>query len=110
MQDIRSRAGLRSPADQRARSEPWAEYIVSTVLEGCIGFCEHEEMRARDPALLDRLRAIADRDIDVPLDDVVHFDFSPYNILGEGDRITGVVDWNSALAGDAAFDVVTCAF
>ena len=25
--------------------------------------------------------------------DVVHYDFSPYNILADGDRITGVVDW-----------------
>jgi Ser/Thr protein kinase RdoA (MazF antagonist) len=90
--------------------EPWIEHVVSTVVDGREGYCEHEQMRARDPALLDRLRAIADRDVDVPLEDVVHYDFSPYNILADGDRITGVVDWTGATAGDAAFDLLTCAY
>ena len=66
-----------------------------------------DETRAR----LDRLRRIADnaRSVDVARTDVVHYDFSPYNILASGDRITGVVDWDGATSGDAAFDLVTLA-
>ena len=64
-----------------------------------------------NPALLDRLQD--DRDevaaCDVASHDVVHYDFSPYNVLAEGDRITGVVDWQGATSGDAAFDLVTLA-
>jgi hypothetical protein len=36
-------------------------------------------------------------------------DFSPYNILAQDGRITGVVDWDGATSGDAAFDLVTLA-
>jgi aminoglycoside phosphotransferase (APT) family kinase protein len=42
--------------------------------------------------------------------DTPHYDFSGYNVLTEGNRITGVVDWNGATNGDAAFDLVTLAF
>ena len=54
--------------------------------------------------------ADAARDVDVSDRDVVHYDFSPYNMLADGDRITGVVDWDGATSGDAAFDLVTLAF
>ena len=47
--------------------------------------------------------------LDVADTDVVHYDFSPYNIIASGDRITGVVDWDGATSGDAAFDLVTLA-
>ena len=62
-------------------------------------------------ALLARLRRIADaaQRIDVSDRDVVHYDFSPHNVLVDGDRITGVVDWDGATNGDAAFDLVTLA-
>jgi aminoglycoside phosphotransferase (APT) family kinase protein len=63
-------------------------------------------------ALLDRLRRIAESrwDIEVPNDDAVHYDFSPYNVLVHDDEITGVVDWGGARLGDATFDLVTLAF
>jgi Ser/Thr protein kinase RdoA (MazF antagonist) len=93
---------------------PWLDDVVTSVLEGRTGYCEHAAMAEHSDetrALLDRLRRIADdaRNLDVTDTDVVHYDFSPYNILATGDRITGVVDWDGATSGDAAFDLVTLA-
>jgi hypothetical protein len=94
---------------------PWIDEMVSTILEGRSGYCEHGAMAehsAETRALLNRCFRIADgaRGLRVPDTDVVHYDFSPYNVLTEGNRITGVVDWNGATNGDAAFDLVTLAF
>jgi hypothetical protein len=93
---------------------PWLDDVVTSVLDGRTGYCEHAAMAEHSDAtraLLDRLRRIADhaRNADVAETDVVHYDFSPYNILASGDRITGVVDWDGATSGDAAFDLVTLA-
>jgi phosphotransferase family enzyme len=93
----------------------WVGHMVTSVTDGCVGYCEHAAMRAhseRTRALLDQLRRVADerRGIEVPTDDAVHYDFSPYNIVVREDRITGVVDWDGARLGDAAFDLVTLAF
>ncbi|HTK16715.1 MAG TPA: aminoglycoside phosphotransferase family protein [Acidimicrobiia bacterium] len=93
---------------------PWIHEMVTSVLEGRTGYCEHAAMASHSnetQALLDLLLRIADgaRGLQVSDSDVVHFDFSPYNVLTAGDRITGVVDWDGATNGDAAFDLVTLA-
>ena len=93
---------------------PWVETMVASVTEGCVGYCQHDAMTEHSDetrALLERLRRIAAaaRNIDVSDRDVVHYDFSPHNVLVDGDRITGVVDWGGATNGDAAFDLVTIA-
>jgi aminoglycoside phosphotransferase (APT) family kinase protein len=36
---------------------------------------------------------------------VCHCDFHPLNILSDGGRATGVIDWGSVMVGDAALDV-----
>jgi Ser/Thr protein kinase RdoA (MazF antagonist) len=104
-------AGLRYELDRPGRA-PWIEDMVTSVTEGRSGYCEHAALRAHDPELLHRLRAIAARaaNADTPTTDAVHYDFSPLNILIDGDRVTGVVDWNGATSGDASFDLVTLAF
>jgi hypothetical protein len=91
---------------------PWLAEILASLTDGYVGYCELGPLRAYDPALLDRLQEIArrSRDLDIATGDVVHYDFSPYNILAEGDHITGVVDWTGATSGDAAFDLVTLAY
>jgi len=38
---------------------------------------------------------------------VCHGDFHPFNVLMEGDRVTGVLDWPHAIVADPAFDVAT---
>jgi aminoglycoside phosphotransferase (APT) family kinase protein len=96
-------------------SGDWIEHMVTSVTAGCSGYCEHAAMRSHSEAtraLLERLRRLADarRDVDVRTVDAVHYDFSPYNVLVRGDDVTGVVDWDGARLGDAAFDLVTLAF
>jgi hypothetical protein len=93
----------------------WPAEIASTVLEGRVGFCVLATMRAHSAAtsqLLDRLQAIvAAHASDVrPAGDVVHLDFSPANILAEGGRISGVIDWEGAGTGDRGFDLATLLF
>jgi Ser/Thr protein kinase RdoA (MazF antagonist) len=49
-------------------------------------------------------------DLALPSSDIVHFDFTPSNILVAGGRISGVIDWDGACAGDRAFDLATLLF
>ncbi|GAA4904868.1 aminoglycoside phosphotransferase (APT) family kinase protein [Actinomycetospora succinea] len=59
--------------------------------------------RLADPvALRERL----DRLRDAPAAVVVHGDLRPEHVLIEGGRITGVLDWSDARAGDPAKDLV----
>jgi hypothetical protein len=72
------------------------------------GFCRHEPVAAhsaRAAALLAWARSL-DADV-LPGDDLVHFDFHPGNVLVEGGRISGVVDWDGAGRGDRRLDLVT---
>jgi Ser/Thr protein kinase RdoA (MazF antagonist) len=93
---------------------PWVDEMVTSILDGRIGYCEHGAMAEHSDEtreLLARLLRIADgaRRLRVSDTDVVHYDFSPYNVLADGDRVRGVVDWLGATNGDAAFDLVTLA-
>lgn len=38
----------------------------------------------------------------------IHRDYHPMNVLWEGDRVSGIVDWPSACRGVANFDVAWC--
>jgi phosphotransferase family enzyme len=91
---------------------PWVGDMVASLTDGFVGYCQLDTLRAHNPALLARLQEVAarSRGLDVASRDTVHYDFSPYNVLAEGDRITGVVDWQGATSGDAAFDLVTLAY
>lgn len=42
--------------------------------------------------------------------DIVHFDFSPDNILVEGGKVSGVIDWDGVQAGDRLFDLASFLF
>lgn len=97
------------------RPQTWPAPVVTPTLEGGPGFCLLEPMRAHSAAtatLLGRLQAIVRRGagLALPQDDIVHFDFTPLNILVEGERISGVIDWDGACAGDRAFDLATLLF
>ena len=88
--------------------------ILTSILDGRTGYCEHAamaEFSEETRALLERLFRIAEasRRVQVSDTDVVHFDFSPYNVLTDGARASGVVDWHGATNGDASFDLVNLA-
>jgi aminoglycoside phosphotransferase (APT) family kinase protein len=55
---------------------------------------------AHDPALIERLRAAA-----VPAETLLHLDYHPLNTLTDGRRITAVLDWTNAFAGDRRADL-----
>jgi Ser/Thr protein kinase RdoA (MazF antagonist) len=86
--------------------------MVRSLVEGFDGYCEHGRLRTHDPDLLRRLQRIGDANADIEIveRDAVHHDFSSYNILFDGDRITGVIDWLGATNGDATFDLITLAY
>jgi len=63
-----------------------------------------DEIEARLIALADHPSAASRQH------DVVHVDFHHRNYLAEGERVTGVFDWEGARAGDWRFDLATLAF
>jgi aminoglycoside phosphotransferase (APT) family kinase protein len=78
-------------------------------------YVNHSVVRAagsRAAGLLDEIVEVGTRvDVaDFHNDDVVHGDFHHRNILVGGDRVTAVVDWEGARAGDARLDIAKLAF
>jgi aminoglycoside phosphotransferase (APT) family kinase protein len=52
-----------------------------------------------EPSLQERLRSIDHR-----VDALLHLDYHPLNVLTDGKRITGILDWRNAHAGDPRAD------
>jgi aminoglycoside phosphotransferase (APT) family kinase protein len=93
----------------------WRPMLVQSVLEGFDDFCVIATLRDHSPetaALLATLQAEvrANAPAELPADDIVHFDFTPANVLVDHERISGVIDWDGVCAGDRAFDLVTLLF
>jgi hypothetical protein len=98
------------PAD-----EPWPARVVRDTLDGGDDYCLLDPMRQHAPEtarLLDLVQSLVaqHRDVPTPTGDIVHFDFQPSNILIQGTKVTGVVDWDGAQTGDRAFDLATLLF
>ncbi|WP_250003669.1 phosphotransferase [Actinoplanes sp. M2I2] len=78
------------------------------------GFCLHQplaEHSTRTAELLDRVHAVgAAHGSAMVGDDLVHFDYHPGNVLVDGGRVTGLIDWDGAARGDRHFDLVTLRF
>jgi aminoglycoside phosphotransferase (APT) family kinase protein len=51
------------------------------------------------PGIVDRLRRM-----NISTASLVHFDYHPLNVMTDGRRITGVIDWSNAFAGDPRAD------
>ncbi len=102
----------RAPANS---PDVWPDEVVNTVLVGGDGYCLHHALREHSATTRDLLwtlqaLVVAHRAA-LPLrHDIVHFDFQPMNVLTDGETISGVVDWDGARAGDAAFDLATLLF
>lgn len=97
---------------------PWPRWLLTTIEAGGDGYCLHETMRRAGGTarLLERLQDLAGRNCDGPVrsGDVAHFDMNPANIVHDGGRLSGIVDWNmpfnGACQGDRGFDVATLLF
>ena len=96
--------------------DPWGASVVESLTVGVDGWAEHEPMRTGDPrsaAVLERVEAVgADADPSwFPNNGLVHLDLHTDNVLADEDgRLTGIIDWDGACAGDPRFDLVRYAF
>jgi aminoglycoside phosphotransferase (APT) family kinase protein len=103
----------RLPAPGR---DSWGASVVHALTVGVDGWAMHEPLRTagrRSAAVLDRVEAIgADADPAwFPTDGLVHLDLHTDNVLADDDgRLTGIIDWDGACAGDPRFDLVAYAF
>lgn len=93
----------------------WPKEIVDNVLYGGDGFCLHASLQQHSPATAQLLRdlqhmVLTHKDEISVKNDIVHIDFQPYNIFVHNAEVSGVIDWDAALAGDAAFDLATLLF
>jgi aminoglycoside phosphotransferase (APT) family kinase protein len=93
----------------------WRRVVRSSVLSGARSYLRLATLRDhsdRSRELLARcqeaVRCFGDRV--PPLDAIVHWDFTPDNVLVRDGRVTGVIDWEGVRAGDPRFDLVTLAF
>jgi hypothetical protein len=109
--DLHSRRlGLAKPHDPIR----WPMNLITTIAVGGNGYCRHESFRSYDQrtrSLIGRIEAfgcILDLD-DFVGHDVVHWDFHPGNLLVEVGGLSGVVDTDFAIVGDAGFDLVMLA-
>jgi hypothetical protein len=96
-------------------AEPWPAQVADDVLYGGDGYCLLEPMLGHSPLTARLLEIVQElvarhRHVTTPATDVMHFDFQPNNMLGLSGKISGVVDWEGAQAGDRAFDLVTLLF
>jgi aminoglycoside phosphotransferase (APT) family kinase protein len=98
-----------------ASTGSWRRVVVSSVLSGARSYLrlatlrDHSD-RSRDllARCQDAVRRFGER---VPeLEAIVHWDFTPDNVLTRDGRVTGVIDWEGARPGDPRFDLVTVAF
>ncbi len=111
----RLQRGLAEPDDGE---EPWGDFVLRALRHGLSrdeGLCLHAPLQNRDgrtAALLRRIQRCADDAASSSLEagDIAHCDFHHRNVLRDRGRVSAVVDWDSARAGDAAYDLVTLAF
>jgi aminoglycoside phosphotransferase (APT) family kinase protein len=98
-----------------ASAGSWQRVVASSVLSGARSYLRLATLRDhsdRSRELLARcqetVRRFGDR---VPsAAEIVHWDFTPDNVLVRDGRVSGVIDWEGVRAGDPRFDLVTLAF
>jgi aminoglycoside phosphotransferase (APT) family kinase protein len=93
----------------------WPRVVASSVLSGARSYLRLATLRDhsdRSRELLSRCQEAVQRFVDrVPeMEAIVHWDFTPDNVLLLDGRVSGVIGWEGVRAGDPAFDLVTLAF
>jgi aminoglycoside phosphotransferase (APT) family kinase protein len=111
---IAAKAGIAGPPPA-ARERLWGAFVVHTSTAGEDGWAMHEPLRTAGPRCADVLRRIeavgADADPSwFPTDGLVHLDLHTDNVLIDNGKLSGIIDWEEACAGDHLFDLVAFAF
>ena len=86
-----------TPVDDDHRPRPYVFWVPDDL---------HVPSWTSRPRLWQRAIQLFDRDPPPTKQGLVHCDFHPGNILWEGDRITGVIDWAETSWGPADLDVM----
>jgi len=116
--DVLALRPLQAGLAGEASGESWGSFVLRATRHGLRpeeGYCLHaplQEHSARAADLLQRVRRCVDgmAPDDFVARDVTHGDLHHGNILVERGRVSAVVDWDGARAGDAVYDLVTLAF
>ena len=115
MECVAAMAGVVCPLPAPGLDQ-WGASVVHTLTVGVEEWAMHEPLRTggrRSAAVLDRVEAVgADGDpACFPTDGLVHLDLHTDNVLADDDgRLTGIIDWDGACAGDPRFDLVRYAY
>ena len=92
----------------------WPARVIDGVMKGFERYCVIDTLRREQStrAMLETLQELVVRNAGEisTTRDIVHWDFNPGNVLVDRDRITGVIDWEGACAGDRGFDLATLLF
>lgn len=94
----------------------WGATVVRSLTEGLEGWCVHEALAAAGGAgaeIVRHARAVGARSSEsvFPTTDLMHMDLHTKNVLQDASgRLSGIVDWESACAGDWRFDLAYFAF
>ena len=93
----------------------WRTWLGRLAASGARSYFVLDTLRRhsdRSRVLLERCQETTRRYLDeVPeARDVVHWDFSPDNVLAVGGAVTGVIDWDGTRGGDRLFDLATIVY
>jgi aminoglycoside phosphotransferase (APT) family kinase protein len=102
---------LRTPTDRSEIDELAREHAAERLLELSLETIASRVAQGPLPGLasaLERLRRRAPEFKDAPAS-LLHLDYHPQNVMVEGFRVTGVIDWANAAIGDRHFDAATTA-
>lgn len=111
---ISAQAGLDGPPPT-AEQENWGEYVVHSLCVGGDELCTHEPLRQfskETAAILDKIQAAGNASLPkaFPNNGLVHLDLHTDNVLIDEGRVSGIIDWEGACAGDHNYDLVQFAF
>lgn len=114
-------AAIRAPADSgcgrfdetgAARFGSWREFVSSVYCDDLYDWRGFES-RGFDIGVVRKCIAVLKNDIDcldIGQPCLIHGDIGSYNLLAEGARISGAIDWSLALYGDPLYEVANVLF
>lgn len=95
-----------------ARFDSWRAFVSSIYSDGLYDW-QGLEAKKFDVRLIQRTVACLQKNmdcIDVERPCLVHGDIGSYNLLVEGNRVSGALDWSLSLYGDPLYDVANVLF
>jgi hypothetical protein len=92
----------------------WPTALIETLVVGGHSYCLHDSLRQYDQRTAQLVSTIEDfgaslQSEDLTGGDIVHWDIHPGNLLQKEGSLSAVVDTDSAVVGDARFDLVSLA-